>query len=136
MRKRREKSLQVRTARLEETSERLSCHCRNLHRLWKKATSELRKEVQEGGTRSGSGTRLREQNLKVRQRRSLRRCREVREELDRVRDRLQDAVRSRRLLEKLREHHRHRRLRKEALREQRNLDSFSAQRYWQRTAKR
>jgi len=47
VRKRREKSLQVRTARLEETSERLSCHCRNLHRLWKKATSELRKEVQQ-----------------------------------------------------------------------------------------
>lgn len=136
VRKRREKSLQMRTAQLKATSEQLSCHCRNLHDLWKKAVGELRKEVREQGRRGESGAGLREQNLKVHRRRKLRRCREVKEELDRVRDRLQEAMRSRRLLEKLRERHRHRMLRKQTLREQRNLDSFSAQQYWQRTAER
>ncbi len=135
-RRRREKSLQMRTAQLEATSEQIHCHCRNLHALWKKAADELRKEVQENGGSTESDARLREQNLKLHRRRGLRRCRQVKEELDRVRNRLQKAMRSRRLLEKLREKHRRRMLRKQALREQRNLDSFSAQRYWQRTVGR
>ena len=136
VRKRREKALQMRTSQLEATSEQLHCHCRNLHELWKKAADELRKEVQDHGGTDGSDTRLREQNLKAHTRRGVRRCRRVQEELDRVRNRLQEAMRSRRLLEKLRERHRRRMLRKQTLREQRTLDGFSAQRYWQRTAGR
>ena len=136
VRKRREKSLQMRTAQLEATSEQIHCHCRNLHELWKKAANELRKEVQENGGSTESDTRLREQNLKLHRRRGLQRCRQVREELDRVRNRLQKTMRSRKLLEKLRERHRRNMLRRQALREQKNLDSFAAQRYWQRTVER
>lgn len=135
-RKRREKSLQMRTARLEAAAGKLTCHCRNLRDLWKKAARELRNAILEQGEVAGSAVRARERNLTRHKRLGRRRCRRVNEKLDRVRGRLRDAARSRRLLEKLRRRKQRRIRRKREMMEQKELDSFSAQRYWQRTTER
>lgn len=136
VRKRRERCLQVRTAELQSAAEQLNCHCRNLRGLWKKAAAQLRREVQEHGGESSADTRMRERNLTEHRERGRRRYRRVSEKLNRVRRKLRRAMRSRRLLEKLRQRRLRRTRRKRALVEQRGQDCFSAQRYWQRMQRR
>ena len=135
-RKRREKSLQMQTARLEAAAEEVNCHCRNLRGLWKKAAEQLREQIRESGGGADATVRLRERNLTEHRKKGHRRYRRVNEKLEQVRNRLRDAVRSRRLLEKLRKRERHRTRRRRRLQEQKNLDTFSAQRYWKRAERR